>query len=593
LYAGFSSGVITIVDPDSLQSSFFHTLPGVVAQLAAAGDFVLAQASGNDNNLYVIDNSGEVVHSERFESLSEHALFVEESNRLIYTRFGSERISSARLDPSTGALDDFFTNYEVDGRTGERPMVAAPDSQSIVSAGGRQLTTTTLETISRPLRRPAEAVLWPGAVGLLSLESTEDGALLQRYADDFSVIDAVTYPGEALHLFQHNNQYYVFTRADSGLRVRRYNPSSDSDNDTVNNLSDAFPIDPAASVDVDGDGAPDAWNTGFSAADSTTGLILDAFPDDPACYRQDHGDGTQCDYATVIPDRVPDQLAMDNGGIVYMLYSDENQVYRRDLGNGRYIEPYYVGDSNPVNPRKPTLMSYSASLGRLFLAYPDGQVTTISPAASQTDELHFLQEQRPIFSMGTAGDYLFLASSDYSGREYKYYNSRGEFTDNRFWRRYGSEYTWDDAERRLYFISDGVSPSDLHYDQLTRNGIVDEEIESPYHGDYFLREPILLSPDGSRLYLGTSHFFDSESLERLGSLTREFTHGMFLPDGRLAVIIEESGSYKLAFYASDHTPLPDPAILSGAPFGLYYFENALHVFTYDEEIGVSVAVLVP
>ena len=591
LYAGFSSGVITVIDPDSLQSSYYHTLPGIVAQLATAGNFVVAQASGNDNDLYVIDSSGHVVHSESFRSISEYTLFEEASNRLFYTEFGSGRITSARLDPSTGALDDFVFNYETDGQSGERPMVAAPDGQVVVSGDGRLLTTDTLETIGRPLRRPAEDVLWHGDAGLLSLENTDAGALLQRYADDFSVIDAVMYPGEALHLFQHNNQYYVLTRVDNGLTAHLYSPSADSDNDTVTNLGDAFPIDPAASVDADGDGAPEVWNAGFTAADSTTGLELDYYPSDPACFRLEQGDGTRCDYSAVVPNRIADQFAVDGNGIVYMLFADENRVYRWDMGSSRYLEPYYVGGSNPVAPLKPVLMSYSADWERLFLAYANGQVTSISLATNQTVETPFLQEPRPIFSMAAAGDYLFVASSDYSGQEHKYYNVRGEVTGNRFFRRHGSEYTWDESGNRLYYIGRGGSPVDLYYDQLGRNGNVDDEIDSPYHGDYSFKYPILLSPDGSRIYLGSSHFFDAESLERLGSVTREFTHGVFLPDGRLAVLTEESGSLLLAFYAVNHTPLPDPIVLSGTPVGLYYFNNALHVFTHTEEGGTAVMAL--
>ena len=38
--------------------------------------------------------------------------------------------------------------------------------------------------------------------------------------------------------------------------------------------SDAFPDDPAASVDTDGDGMPDSWNPGFLAEESTSGLAL-------------------------------------------------------------------------------------------------------------------------------------------------------------------------------------------------------------------------------------------------------------------------------------------------------------------------------
>jgi len=44
---------------------------------------------------------------------------------------------------------------------------------------------------------------------------------------------------------------------------------------------DAFPFDAAASVDSDGDGAPDYWNRGMSEEDSTSGLRLDHDPEDP------------------------------------------------------------------------------------------------------------------------------------------------------------------------------------------------------------------------------------------------------------------------------------------------------------------------
>jgi hypothetical protein len=56
-------------------------------------------------------------------------------------------------------------------------------------------------------------------------------------------------------------------------------------------LGDAFPDDPAASVDSDGDGFPDEWNPGMSAENSTTDLRLDAFPEDPAASLDEDNDG--------------------------------------------------------------------------------------------------------------------------------------------------------------------------------------------------------------------------------------------------------------------------------------------------------------
>ena len=56
---------------------------------------------------------------------------------------------------------------------------------------------------------------------------------------------------------------------------------ADSDGDGVLDSEDAFPDDPAASVDSDDDGAPDAWNaTATEAQIAASSLVLDAHPND-------------------------------------------------------------------------------------------------------------------------------------------------------------------------------------------------------------------------------------------------------------------------------------------------------------------------
>jgi PKD repeat protein len=55
----------------------------------------------------------------------------------------------------------------------------------------------------------------------------------------------------------------------------------DTDLDSYSDGLDAFPTDPAASKDSDGDNYPDQWNTGKSWEESTTGLKLDAYPNNP------------------------------------------------------------------------------------------------------------------------------------------------------------------------------------------------------------------------------------------------------------------------------------------------------------------------
>jgi len=65
----------------------------------------------------------------------------------------------------------------------------------------------------------------------------------------------------------------------------------DRDSDGVVDGEDAFPDDPAASIDGDKDGHPDTWNSGMDQDDSTTGLTLDAFPSDASEHTDSDGDG--------------------------------------------------------------------------------------------------------------------------------------------------------------------------------------------------------------------------------------------------------------------------------------------------------------
>ena len=68
---------------------------------------------------------------------------------------------------------------------------------------------------------------------------------------------------------------------------------NDTDGDLVSDDEDAFPDDPAASLDTDGDGAPDEWSA-FATEDEieASNLHLDAFPFDPAASVDSDSDGS-------------------------------------------------------------------------------------------------------------------------------------------------------------------------------------------------------------------------------------------------------------------------------------------------------------
>jgi len=81
--------------------------------------------------------------------------------------------------------------------------------------------------------------------------------------------------------------------ASDSVNVTIVSDLPDADADGIADPSDDFPVDPAASIDTDKDGFPDAWNTGMSINDSLSvpRLRLDAFPHDPAASLDTDWDG--------------------------------------------------------------------------------------------------------------------------------------------------------------------------------------------------------------------------------------------------------------------------------------------------------------
>lgn len=88
----------------------------------------------------------------------------------------------------------------------------------------------------------------------------------------------------------------------------------DDDNDGEDNDTDAFPENPAASLDSDGDGRPDAWHPNCdSACQDASGLVLDTVPTDPAPTADAGGPYAASSGDTLILDA---SGSTDNGTIV-------------------------------------------------------------------------------------------------------------------------------------------------------------------------------------------------------------------------------------------------------------------------------------
>jgi hypothetical protein len=121
---------------------------------------------------------------------------------------------------------------------------------------------------------------------------------------------------------------------DANCVASGFTADADDDNDLVDDVDsswlplDAFPLNSAASVDTDGDGAPDTWNAACDAAcQSASTLVLDAFPTIAAGAVDTDDDGqpddwTQgCDQACINQSQLTLDLDDDGDG-----YSDTDEL---------------------------------------------------------------------------------------------------------------------------------------------------------------------------------------------------------------------------------------------------------------------------
>ena len=100
-------------------------------------------------------------------------------------------------------------------------------------------------------------------------------------------LDSAPVPSEGINLIGNPLECaqlasYRARAGDISILAEDENCTPDEDLDGVLDGNDAFPRDPAASVDTDNDGAPDAWNEGATPEQiAASDLILDTFPGNP------------------------------------------------------------------------------------------------------------------------------------------------------------------------------------------------------------------------------------------------------------------------------------------------------------------------
>jgi len=541
LYLGYASGAIRYIDlaTNSGAEVPFANIAMSVSGLASVGNYVLAQDySGAWGTHYILDNAGVITDSEEWNHHSPDYAWDPNTSRVYwFSMWSPSDLNYEVVDQATGQITSsgeapYHGNYSI-----TPPIRVSQDGQYILLGSGDIYNQAGLTWAGSAGSTHADA-RWMANGSVVTVYTDNTQTQLRRLGSSNLVnLEQFTFNGQALRVVGSDAKMVVVLYTSQTVQFRTYVPNDDSDGDGVTNTQDAFPLDRAASVDTDGDGYPDAWNAGRTQADSTTGLVLDAFPQDSACWLLAHGSGNVCNYGATMPNYRPDKVEQ-YGNVIYLLSSANRRVYRWSISGGQYLNPYVPGINQGFTTLSPTAMAFVSNQQRLYLGYANGSIRYIDVSGGSAAEVPFANLPTGVTSLASAGNFLLAQGAQYAYDGGYIFNSSGVITGHGgYYYGYSRETAWEPNHSRVYYMRDGISPNDLHYDVIDQaTGVRTSTAETPYHGDHSFGGVIRPSPDGVSVLLGVGDFYKQSDLTWSGTLGAQITDARWLANGSLATL---------------------------------------------------------
>ncbi len=346
-------------------------------------------------------------------------------------------------------------------------------------------------------------------------------------------------------------------------------------------------FDGSASYDTDGDVLTYRWEI-VEHPSSSQAVLIDPASSSPSLTIDVEGiyelqlvvndgsedslpDTVKAATSTMLIDTAPDKIAIDGEDVVYLLNSSNSRVYRWSLLEQFPLNPIDVGTS-------PQLMTYSSAAQRLYLGYDSGAITQID-LSSGTREMPFATLPDSPHGLAGAGNYILAADPSGAWNTHYIYALDGSLMDSVDWNERSSEYAWNPVNSRIYFFRDGISPNDLHYEEIDQStGLISAAGETPYHGDYVIQPPIRVSKDGTRVLLGAGDIYDADSLTWVNLLPLPVTDAAWTTIGLFSIRTSLDGRTLLERWNTDLT-LNSSQYFDGQPLRVFEGQSDIRVIT--------------
>jgi len=372
LYLGFSTGRIAYLDTQLQTISEFSTTTESVEGLATVGNYLMAQdSSGSWESHYIFDRDGNQTDWQEWNTYSSYYAWNESLDRVYFfrDRTSPNDLMYEDINQLSGLITDsgetpYHGDYSIIG-----PIVISPDDNHVFIGAGDIYNAATLHH-EHSINITVDDAIWSLATGLIGLKQQNNSIVLTRFDDDYSAVESSQFTGTLIKAFELADSALLLIQHEGNYQFVKYVANDDVDGDLVPNSSDAFPNDPAASIDSDNDDYPDEWHSGFSAEDSTSGLILDSFPLDSACQLPEHGVSGECDVSSHVSLGSVSKVII-NDDLVYSLAEDGLSVNRWSISSENLLNPILL-ETNSLTGLPLSIAKDSD--GSLLVGYTSGSL---------------------------------------------------------------------------------------------------------------------------------------------------------------------------------------------------------------------------
>lgn len=190
----------------------------------------------------------------------------------------------------------------------------------------------------------------------------------------------------------------------------------------------------------------------------------------------------------------------------------------------------------------PTVAAYNPTQQSLYLAYADNLVTKLDLSSNNPKEEPFVVAPDRVGGLAAFENLVMIQDDSGAWETHRILNAQGIEVDAVDWNYYSRTYEWDPNRNRLYFFRDDTSPNDLHWEEISADGKIIADGESPYHGDVVCIPPIFVFDSGNTILLGSGQILEGNNLNINGSIPNRISSAAIHKE-RLYTVFQETNSH--------------------------------------------------